>query len=314
MMLRNRRRLGVDTSATGFIRSVFFFVIAALSFSGCSGEKTAGVQVDENSLARTKHEKKLRVGYGGFPPYTILDPNQQDPSARVSGFCVDIINEIAKRQTPPWKVEWHKANWETLRADMYSGRFDVLADGVYLTVGRASEFLFTEPFSYFGVAVAVVRKDEKRFSKFEDLDREGIIISLAEGWTSTDFARKMFRHAKLHVIPVGDDPNVNFMDVIEGRADAVLQDVPTVIQFVRAHPKKVRALWLDDPPVRVAASFVLRQGDIGMYNFLNSCIKALQIDGTIEQLDTQWLGFGEYRTFQYRPGRGLLKTNSGSVK
>ena len=98
-----------------------------------------------------------------------------------------MIKEIAERQSPPWKVEWHKVTFESLRADMESGRFDVFADAVYMEVPRTADFGFTIPFSYFGVAVALVRRDEERFHRFEDLDREDITIALAEGWTSTRY-------------------------------------------------------------------------------------------------------------------------------
>ncbi len=73
----------------------------------------------ESALQRMKREGVLRAGYGGFPPYTIIDVNEQDPNKRVRGFTVDIINEIAARHDPKLRVEWHKLNWETL-CDRYA--------------------------------------------------------------------------------------------------------------------------------------------------------------------------------------------------
>lgn len=259
-----------------------------------------------SSLERTKSEKVFRVGYNGFPPYTIINPNITDPNKAVSGFCIEMIDEIAKRQSPPWKVEWHKSSWESMRADMYSGKFDVLGDGIYQTPARAAEFLYTIPFSYFGVAVGLVRKGDTRFIKFDDLNKENVTISLPEGWTSTEYARQHLTKAKLNVIPVGDDLSINFMDVINGRADIALQDVPTVVQFAREHIDAVDAIWLDEPPLRVAAGFITRSGDHDMIQFLNTCIRVLQADGTLEELDKKWEGMGEYMDPNYKIGAGLI--------
>jgi polar amino acid transport system substrate-binding protein len=258
-----------------------------------------------SSLEQTKRGRKLRVGYGPFPPYTIIDPNQSDPSKQVSGLCVDMINEIASRQTPPWQVEWHKVSWEALRADMYSDKFDVLASAIYETVPRASEFQFTEPFTYVGVGVAVVRKDEDRIRVFDDLNKPGITVSLAEGWTATEYARRHLNAERLLVKPVGDDVNAQFNDLLGHRADAVLQDVPTALSYQQAHSNEVKILWLDNPPMRVAAGFITRWEDRDMIIFLNTAIRTLQEDGTIELLDRKWKGMGEYPAPNFKPGAGL---------
>ena len=147
----------------------------------------------------------LRVGYGGFPPYTIIDPKESDPTKRVKGFSVDLVDEIAQRCSPPLKVEWHNFSWETMKADMLSGKFDLIADPVFQTIPRAMDFGLSDPYSYFGIAVAVVRKDDNRFKIFSDLDREDITIALAEGWTSSEYARKNLSKPKFKSVSVGGD-------------------------------------------------------------------------------------------------------------
>jgi cyclohexadienyl dehydratase len=245
------------------------------------------------------------VGYGPFPPYTIINPNEADPNKQASGFCIDMVNEIVARQSPPWAVEWHKVSWESLRADMYSGSFDVLANAIYATIPRASEFRFSEPFTYLGVGVGVVRRDEDRIRTFDDLNKPGITVSLAEGWTATEYARQHLDSSRLLIKPVGDDLNAQLNDLLTHRADAVLQDVPTALGYKTAHPDSVKLLWLDHPPMRVAASFITRWEDTDMIEFLNTAIRVLQADGTIEVLDRKWKGTGEYPVPTYAPGMGL---------
>ena len=282
--------------------SVLALVIAA--FAALRPQVAARVQTVESSLARTNRTKRLRVGYTGFRPYTIINPNG-GAGPPVSGFCVDMVNEIVARQTPAWTVEWHQVTFETLKADMESGRLDVLADAIYQTMPRASEFGLTIPYSYFGVAVALVRKSESRFAKFEDLDRPEVTIALAEGWTSTEYARQRLKKPKMRSIAVGDDPFIPFQDVLSGKADVALQDVPTVLQFARAHPNEVKALWIDHPPTRVPAGFMTLQNDIQMLRFLDASIRILEADGTMQGLNEKWSALSEFPVPTLIRGAGM---------
>jgi len=261
----------------------------------------------EGALARVRRQGVLRVAYGGFPPYTIIDLNETDENKRVRGFAVDMIEEIAKRHEPPLKLEWHQLHWETMRADMLSGKFDLLVDAVYQTVQRASDFGLSEPFSYFGVACGLVRKDDNRFKTFQDLDRDDVTIAVAVGWTSTEFAKRHLKKPKWIDVVVGESPFVQFDEVLNGRADVALQDVPTLVQYARAHKNKVKVLWLDKPPTMVAGGFATRLEDRDLLDFINAGIRILKVDGTIRRIDEKWKGLGYYEKVDLVPGTGLTE-------
>ncbi len=181
----------------------------------------------------------------------------------------------------------------------------MLADAVYQTVPRAMEYGLSEPYSYFGIAVAVVRKDETRFKTFVDLDRPDITISVAEGWTSTEYARQHLSKPKFKSVTVGKDAFVQLDDVLLGRADVALQDVPTVVQYVKAHSDRAKALWLESPPSMVAAGFVTRKEDVDVLQFISTCIRIMKVDGTVERLDKKWKGLGHLERPAFVPGTGL---------
>jgi len=268
-----------------------------------SGERGASSQ--QTALQRIQKTGVMRVGYGGFPPYTVLDLNNPDQSKRVSGFSVDLVEEIASRYTPPLKVEWHKLNWETLKHDVDSGAFDFVADPVFQTIPRAMDFELSEPYSYFGIAVAVVRKDENRFQKFEDLDRSDITIALATGWTSSEFAEKSLTKPKFARVSV-EESAFNQLDyVAAGRADVALNDVPSVAQYVREHSDKVKALWLENPPSSVVGGFMTRKGETELRDFLNASTRTLKADGTLLRLDKKWKTYGSFDVPQRISGEGL---------
>lgn len=286
-------------------------VISIVSLGGSIYSMTnrGGAEVAMNRPAsvmqRIESTGVLRVGYGGFPPYTIVDPKEGDQNRRVKGFVVDMVNEIAARHSPPLKVEWYNLNWETFRADMLSGKFDFLADAVYETVPKAAGFAMTDPFSYFGIAAAVVRKHEDRFNSFRDLDRADITISLAQGYVSTDYAQQELKRPTFKLVPIGKDAFAQLDEVLFERADVALNDIPTVVQYVRAHPDKVKALWVEAPPSWVAAGFVVRQEDVDLLQFLNTSIRILKVDGTLNRLDRNWKSLGFFEKLDLVPGSGL---------
>lgn len=274
--------------------------------AGCT-ERTGGAANEssaaagETSLDAVIARRSLRAGYSGFRPYTISNP--ASPS-QPTGFIVDVLVEIARRMDPALGVSWTPVTFEALSADMSSGRIDVFVDAVYYTIPRAERFIFTDPIGYFGVGAAVVRSSDNRFRTVMDLDRPGVVIALAQGWTATDFAQRVFRHARLDIVPVGDDGSVPLQNVLAGRADAALQDVPTIAQFVAANPGRVKAIDLDTPPARVAAGFLLPRASVALRDFLNVSIEVLRADGTLQRLSRRWQLYNSFerREFANEPG------------
>lgn len=281
-------------------------LIVALDYTAHNdGPTTATVAPEPSRWERIKKSGVIRVGYGGFPPYTIINVNESDPSKRVTGLSVDLVNDIAKRHSPPLKVEWHLFSWDAMKADLATDKFDFIADPVFQTVPRASDFSFTIPYSYFGIATAVVRKDDNRFKKFSDLDTEGVVIALAEGWTSSEYARAHLSNPTFRSIPVTGDAFTQLDEVLAGRADVALNDVPTVLQYSRAHTDTVKALWLKSPPSTVPGGFLVRSNDYQLQHFLDTAIRIVIADGTLKEIDRKWNSYGFIPDVLTEPGAGL---------
>lgn len=284
--------------------------VLPLFFSGCPKQPgatslNATSESAPTALEKLRSQKVLRVGWGGFPPYTKVNLNEADPNKRAEGFMIDVLNEIAKRGEPPFKIEWHLFQWDVFRSELASRKFDVICDPVYLTVGRALEFAPSEPISYFGIAVGLVREDETRFKSFGEIDKAGVIVSLASGYTSTEYAIQHLSKATLKQFPVGQDAFSHLDEVLNGRADIGLNDVPTVLQYANAHKGKVKALWLDNPPAIVGGGFLARKEDRDLIEFLNDSIKILRADGTLKKLDAKWKTFGMFPEERLVPAAGL---------
>jgi ABC-type amino acid transport substrate-binding protein len=302
---KRNMKISVLVSVLAIIISITVY-INLLQVKGRINNSSNGVE-KINAFTEIKKTKVVRVGYGGFPPYTIINPNEKDPSKRVTGYSVDLINEIANL-ADTLKVEWVQFNWETIQTELQSGKFDVIADPVYQTIPRALEFSFSVPYAYFGIAVGIVRKDDNRFKTFNDLNRNDIIISLAKGWTSSEYAKKYLTNVpskNFNEIPVSGDAFNQLDDVWLERADVALNDVPTVAQYAKANSKRVKAIFIDNPPSSVPGGFVTRLGEHDLLNFLNTSIYILMANGTLERLDEKWNTFHHIPYIPLKPANGL---------
>ena len=303
--LTHKKNSSGSLATVTLVIAIISLFVSGLLFIKSTNTTNAKEQKTETSMEKIKRTGVLKVGYGGFPPYTVVDLNEKDPNKRVAGFCVDMVNEIANKCTPALKVEWYNLSWENFNADMNSGKFDFLADGTYATIPKAYDFDFTQPFSYFGLCVAVVKKEDNRFENFQDLNRPDITISYAQGYVSGDYAMAHLSKPKFKSTVVGKDAFSQLDDVILGRADVAVQDVPTVVQYVKNHSDKVKALWINNPPSSVAGCFVTRKGDQELLTFLNSCITIMKVDGTLDKIDSKWNSLGYFDKLTLYPGRGL---------
>lgn len=233
-------------------------------------------------LERINRSSELHAGYGVYPPYTQEDPNTK----KVSGFSVEIIEQIATELK--CKVVWHRLNWNTMSADLKRGEFDVIADPIFQTVPRAREFAFTSPYAYFADGIAVVRKDEDRFTDFASLDRAGVTIAVGQGWASETLVKARFTKPKIVSVQTATDLLQLFNDVVSGRADVAVADGADAQRFVKEHADTVKALWLDNPPAAMPAGFALRPDDARGAEFLTVCLRNLESTGVLDALARKW--------------------------
>lgn len=264
--------------ASGLIAglSVLALLLSAIAFFRGGSNSTAGAS--QGLLDRVERTGELHAGYGVYPPYTMEDPN----SKAVAGFSVEVIEQIGRELK--CKVVWHRLNWNTMSADLKRGEYDVIADPIFQTIPRAREFAFTAPYALFGDGIAVVRKDESRFTTFESLDREGVTIAVGQGWASETLVKTRFSRPKVVSVQTGTDLLQLFNEVVAGRADVAIADVASAKRFVDEHPGAVKALWVDSPPTAMPAGFALRPDDRRGAEFLTVCLRNLQSTGVLDAL------------------------------
>jgi ABC-type amino acid transport substrate-binding protein len=233
---------------------------------------------ESSTLQRIMDSKTLRVGYEGYPPYTIKDP----ASGQLSGFSVDLAEYIAREAG--WKVEWVQTSPDTKIPDLQAGKFDIMTEPIFRTIPRATRVTFSRPYAYFGDAAGLVRKGETRFKNVGDLNKSGVTIVVRQGYTDQTYASDNLPAATLRALKV-DDASQLFLEVITGKADVALADLEQVKAFAAQHANQVEVRFTDPAPSYIPAGLMLRQGDFTFYNFVNASIDYMEANGDLSRLN-----------------------------
>ncbi len=272
MTNRPRNSIAIVVALLALVLSAFAFLRSGRQF------QTDQPPNQLTLLGRIEKSGELHAGYGVYPPYTQEDPNTK----QVSGLSVDLIEQIGRELK--CRVVWHRLNWNTMSADLKRGEYDVIADPIFQTIPRAREFAFTAPYAYFADGIAVVRKDENRFTDFDSLEKDGITIAVGQGWASETLVKAKFTKPKIVSVQTATDLLQVFNEVVTGRADVAVADGADAERFVKEHPDVVKALWLDNPPASTPAGFALRPSDAAGAEFLTVCLRNLETSGVLDAL------------------------------
>lgn len=191
----------------------------------------------DDSLRRVREAGVLRVGYAIEAPYADLDA-----SGRVSGESPETARQIAARAGLP-RIEWVQAEFDQLIEGLQSGRFDVVASGLFITPERSRQVLFSEPSLCVrpGWLLRPQAPSGLAAGYAEALRQPGLRMAVLHGSAE---AAALAGHPGLVEVP---DARAGRLAVLQGTVDALALSLPTV-----------RALAALGPPgqllARVAAS------------------------------------------------------------
>ncbi|PAS95622.1 MAG: hypothetical protein CGU28_12010 [Candidatus Dactylopiibacterium carminicum] len=103
----------------------------------------------EDALVRAREGRTLRVGYALEAPFVILSPQvvANDPELReagVGGEAPTVLRAVLGRLGFN-RVEWLRSDFGSLIHELESGRIDIIAAGMYITLAREVRVLFSRP-------------------------------------------------------------------------------------------------------------------------------------------------------------------------
>lgn len=219
--------------------------------------------------------EKLIVGTEGtYPPFSY-----HDESGKLTGYDVEVARAIGQKLGI--EIEFAETNWDSLLAGLKAGRFDAVANQVFLNSDeRKASFIATVPYSYSGEAL-VVHQENNEIKTLEDV--KGKKAGQAMTSSHADWAKK----AGAEILP--NEGWVESVLLIEQkRADLTFNDELAVLTYLKANPKApIKIVWTADDKTPVGLTFKKDRADMEKYS---KAIEELKSDGTLKKIGEEFFG------------------------
>ena len=199
-------------------------VLAVTALAGCG-----------SNSAQKEESKKIVVGLDdSFPPMGFKDEKNE-----IVGFDIDLAKEVAKRLGR--EVEFKAIDWNSKEAELKSGRVDILWNGLDITDKRKENMLFSEPYMDNRQIVFVAKNCKVAVAGEADL--AGKTIGTQSGGTTEEyFENKPELKASMKEVKYYPDYINAFMDLENGRLDAVVGDEIIGRYYISKHPDEIQEI------------------------------------------------------------------------
>jgi ABC-type amino acid transport substrate-binding protein len=241
---------------------------ACLAAALIAGAATA-VQAD--TLDNIKKDGVLVMANGGaFPPFGYVE------NGTMVGFDIDLGNEVARRLG--LQPKWEKIDFSGLIPALNSKRVDLLVTAMTWTAERAQRITFSSP--YYNSGIAGGAKPAANIVKAADIT--GKVVAVQIGSAGERFVRDL---GTAKEVKTYNDFLLAFADVEAGRADVVVNTLPTVRYNAARRPSKlaVSETW-DKRDVGINT----RMDDTRLLGAVNAVLADLKREGFLDKLDAKW--------------------------
>lgn len=244
-------------------------VLAVTALAGCG-----------SNSAQKEESKKIVVGLDdSFPPMGFKDEKNE-----IVGFDIDLAKEVAKRLGR--EVEFKAIDWNSKEAELKSGRVDILWNGLDITDKRKENMLFSEPYMDNRQIVFVAKNG--KVSVAGEADLAGKTIGTQSGGTTEEyFENKQELKASMKEVKYYPDYINAFMDLENGRLDAVVGDEIIGRYYISKHPDEIQAI---DTVIGTVSQFgiAFRKDDQQLRDEVQKVFDEMKADGTVAKISEKW--------------------------
>ena len=244
-------------------------VMTAAFVTGCGGQKAA------DSGSGSGDKGKIIVGLDdNFPPMGFKDENNE-----ITGFDVDLAKEASKRLGR--EVEFKAIDWSSKEAELKSGRVNVLWNGLDITEKRKENMLFSDPYMD-NRQILFVKKGRTDITDEKSLAGKVVgtqSASTAEEYMDkTEFFKKDVKEVKKY-----SDFVTAFMDLENGRVDAVVGDEIVGRYYMSKHPDTIDAVDVAVGPVS-EFGIAFAKDNTALRDDVQKVLNEMKADGTIAKI------------------------------
>ena len=232
-----------------------------------------------------------------------------DGAGQLSGFDVELARELGRRLR--LEVQFvANLSFDGLYDALTAGRADAIISAMVVERGRSADFSYSTPYFDAG-QVFVVGPDRADIDGMEDLTERVLAVEL--GSAGDTVARRWARRLTDLVLLHADSADGALSAVESGQADAALTDRATALMALKAIRQRTtnscpcaplqRECQCDEGGASVAGlriggepvtgeqyAIAVRREGSGLLCALNAVLADMHQDGTLQELEREWLG------------------------
>lgn len=226
--------------------------------------------------ATSAHAADLTVGANiGNVPWEF-----EDGDGKVVGFEIDLVNEVAKRLGK--SVEFVNTPFNGLFPAVQSGRINMAVSSITITEKRLQSVSFAQPYYDSDQSLTVTAASGITGLK----DMGGKVVGVDTGSTGDMWAEANKETHKLGEIRRFEGLSPAMLDLVAGRVDGYISDIPALLYYVKDKPElKV----VERIPTGEKYSIMFNKGD-PLAKQVNDVITTLKGEGFIAKLHETWFG------------------------
>ncbi len=218
--------------------------------------------------------RRIRVATeAAYQPFEYVEKD-----GSIVGFDIDLVRAAAREAG--LEVEFVDQPFDGIIPGLKGGKYDAAVSCITITSDRATQVAFTDPY-YDAGQILAVREGENGIRGPADL--AGRVVAVQANTTGEIEARKV--GAK----EVKSFPSIEpaFLDLLQGRADAVINDEPTTRIYLRNHPgmKTAGGVFTVEQ-----YGIAVRKDDPALLAKLNGGLKKVRASGEYDRIKAKWIG------------------------
>lgn len=277
--------------------AILMTVMMGLSLAGCSSEKSeptttaaaaqttaadtsaaadpvAGSSAETEASGDASGDKGvLKVGSDcTFAPF------EYEENGAYTGFDIDLMNAMAAEMGYSG-TEIVNTEFKGLIPGLTAGKFDVIASAMYMTDERKETIDFSDTYFPGGLCI-MVRNDNTDITGPDSLSGKSAAVQV--GTKSVSYLEENYPD----VTRVEVEQNAEmFLQLETGKVDAVVTGRPAAMVYAK-ESGKVKVL--DEGLTEELYGWGIRKGDTELQESLNTALKALQENGTYDQIKAKY--------------------------
>jgi ABC-type amino acid transport substrate-binding protein len=256
------------------------FIATACSSGG--GGASAGASTGSPVLDRIKAAGTLRAGYAAALPWLGQDPKTNE--------YFGPNDLIGKRMAEKLGVKLQRVTqtFDQLVPALQAGTIDLAVAPMYMTDKRLA-VIDMAAWSKGGFCY-LVRKDDNRINKPDDLNNADIRIANFEGTGGFQETSKKYPLAKQVTRAAAPGEEAMFLEVQQNKADAATFDNPLAVVYQKQFPdlKIIPTDCLNTPDIATNIGVGFPKGDAALTKFIQDIITELQ-----PQLNSELLKYSD---------------------